>query len=336
MTMYGLTRWAAIVAAALALSLSAAEAQPYTLKIGSGTVSDTSQEWMRLFKEGVERRSGGKMKVETYVASALGPNPRLVEGVAIGTIEGGLPNTGFLVSLEPRFLVFDAVGVFDGPEHSLKVLQDQDVRKRIAAYGTDKGTETIAVFWHSPLALITHRPVRGPADFAGLKLRTPGGAPLQTKPVEKLAASPISMPIMEALPALQNKAIDGAITGSTVASTLKYYDVAKYMTHLPKSMIFVAAIVNSQFMKAIGPELANIVREEALRAEAPAVQWGVEDATRAREVWEKNGGENIDMSAQNASQYLDEVTSASTPILAQNPKILADYEAFSATAKKYR
>jgi hypothetical protein len=49
------------------------------------------------------------------------------------------------------------------------------------------------------------------------------------------------MPIMEALPALQNKAIDGVITGSTVASTLKYYDVAKYMTHLPRSMIFVSA-----------------------------------------------------------------------------------------------
>jgi TRAP-type C4-dicarboxylate transport system substrate-binding protein len=141
---------------------------------------------------------------------------------------------------------------------------------------------------------------------------------------------------MEALPALQNKAIDGVITGSTVASTLKYYDVAKYMTLLPKSMIFVAAVVNSQFMKTIGPDLANVIREEALKAEAPAVQWGVEDARRAREVWERNGGENIDMSAQNATQYLDEVTSASTPILAQNPKVLADYEAFSAAAKKYR
>jgi TRAP-type transport system periplasmic protein len=330
-------RWAALVPVSLVLSLHCVAAQPaYTLKIGSGTVNDTSQEWMRLFKEGVEQRSGGKIKVETYVASALGPNPRLVEGVALGTVEGALPNTGFLVSLEPRFLVFDAVGVFDGPEHSLKVLQDPELRKRIATYGMDKGTETVAVFWHSPLALVTHNPVRRAADFAGLKIRTPGGAPLQTKPVEKLSASPISMPIMEALPALQNKAIDGAITGSTVAATLKYYDVAKYMTHLPKSMIFVSAVLNGQFVKTIGPQLADIVREEALKAEAPAVHWGMEDATRARETWEKNGGENIDMSADDAKHYLDEVTAASVPILAQNPKVQADYEAFVATAKKYR
>jgi TRAP-type transport system periplasmic protein len=326
----------AIAAAVLALSCTASSAQTATMKIGSGTVSDTSQEWLRLFKEGVERRAGGKLKVETYVASALGPNPRLVEGVALGTIEAGVPNTGFWASLEPRYLVFDAVGIFDTPEHSVKVLQDPDLRKRINAYGTEKGIETISAFWHSPLALVTHRPVRTAADFSGLKLRTPGGAPLQTKPVEKLAASPISMPIMEALPALQNKAIDGVITGSTVAATLKYYDVAKYMTHLPKSMIFVSAVVNSNFMKRLGPDVANIVREEAQKAEAAAVQWGIEDAKRAREVWQKNGGENIDMTDEAAKKYLDDVVAVSTPILGQNPRVLADYEQFVATAKKYR
>jgi C4-dicarboxylate-binding protein DctP len=326
----------AAVVAGLIWSLGAAGAQQYTLKIGSGTVNDTSQEWMRLFKEGVERRTAGKVKVETYVASTLGPNPRMVEGVALGTIEGTLPNTGFLVSLEPRFLVFDAVGVFDNPQHSIKVFQDAEVRKRILAYGAEKGVETISVFWHSPLAVISHKAIRSAADFSGLKLRTPGGAPLQTKPVEKLAASPISMPIMEALPALQNKAIDGAITGSTVASTLKYFDVAKNLTYLPKSMIFVTAVMNGQFMKTIGPENANIIREEALKAEAPAVAWGEEDVKRGREIWLKNGGENIEMSPGDAQKYLDDVVSASRPILSQNPKVLADYEAFLATAKKYR
>ena len=243
--MFKRLRWMGIVTAGLLLSLDLAMAQPYTLKIGSGTVNDTSQEWLRLFKAGVEQRSGGKLKVETYVASALGPNPRLVEGVALGTIEAGVPNTGFWVSLEPRFVVFDAVGIFDSPEQSVKVLQDPTIHKLISSYGTEKGVETISVFWHSPLAVMTKKPIRTVADFAGLKLRPPGGAPLAVKPVEKLKASPISMPIMDALRALQNGAIDGIISGSTVGATLKYYDVAKYMTVLPKSMIFVAAVANS-------------------------------------------------------------------------------------------
>ena len=326
----------AAVAAGLLWTFCGAQAQPYTLKIGSGTVNDTSQEWMRLFKEGVERRTAGKVKVETYVASALGPNPRMVEGVALGTIEGALPNTGFFTSLEPRFLVFDAVGVFESPQHSLKLLQDPEIRKRVLSLGAEKGLETIAVFWHSPLAVISHKAIRTAADFSGLKLRTPGGAPLQTRPVEKLAASPISMPIMDALPALQNKAIDGIITGSTVASTLKYYDVAKNLTYLPKSLIFVTAVMNGQFMKTIGPENANIVREEALKAEAPAVKWGEDDVARGRDIWSKNGGQNIEMTSAAAQKYLEDVVSVSKPILAQNPRVLADYDAMVAAAGKYR
>jgi TRAP-type C4-dicarboxylate transport system substrate-binding protein len=326
-----------MTAAALMLSANLAAAQTYTLKIGSGTVNDTSQEWLRLFKAGVESRSGGKVKVETYVASALGPNPRLVEGVALGTIEAGVPNTGFWVSLEPRFVVFDAVGVFESPEQTVKVLQDPAIRKMISSYGTEKGVETISAFFHSPLAVITkNKPIRKAADFAGLKLRTPGGAPLAVKPVEKLKASPISMPIMEALPALQNGAIDGIITGSTVAATLKYYDVAKYMTHLPKTMIFVSAVVNGGFMKKIGPDLAKIVREEAEKAEGPAVKWGIADAQHARDVWAKNGGENIDMAPQDAEAYLAEVSEVGRSILSKNPKAYADYEALLAASKKYK
>lgn len=333
--MFRLFRVIGLLATGLLLSLGTATAQPYTLKIGSGTVNDTSQEWLRLFKAGVEQRSGGKIKVETYVASALGPNPRLVEGVAIGTIEAGVPNTGFWVSLEPRFVVFDAVGVFDTPEQSVKVLQDPAIHKLISSYGTEKGVETISVFWHSPLAVTTKKPIRSVADFAGLKLRTPGGAPLAVKPVEKLGASPISMPINDALPALQNGAIDGIITGSTVAATLKYYDVAKNMTMLPKSMIFVSAVVNSGFMKKIGPELAAIVREEALKAEEPAVKWGVVDAQNARETWKKNGGETIDLTGKAADEYLATVTEVARSILSQNPAAFADYNTILAASKKY-
>ena len=333
--MFKMLKWMGMVAAGLLLSLDLVVAQPYTLKIGSGTVNDTTQEWMRLFKMGVEKRSGEKIKVETYVASALGPNPRLVEGVALGTIEAGAPSTGFWVSLEPRFVVFDAVGIFDSPKQSVKVLQDPAIRKMIATYGSEKGVETISAFWYSPLAVITKKPIRTIADFAGLKLRTPGGAPLAVKPVEKLKASPISMQIMDALPALQNGAIDGIIAGSSVGATLKYYDVAKYMTHLPKTMIFIAAVVNRGFMTKIGPELAAIIREEAFKAEMAAVEWGVTDAQHAREVWSKNGGENIDMAPKDVDAYLAEVTDVARSVLSANPQAFADYNALLAAAKKY-
>jgi TRAP-type C4-dicarboxylate transport system substrate-binding protein len=108
------------------------------------------------------------------------------------------------------------------------------------------------------------------------------------------------------------------------------------MTVLPKSMIFVAAAVNSGFMKKIGPELAAIVREEATKAEAAAVKWGVADAQKARDTWAKNGGENIDMTGKDADEYLGQVTEVARSILSQTPKAFADYNKLLEASKKYK
>ena len=91
----------AIGAAAL-LSVTAAHAQTHTMKISSPTVNDLSQEWAKEFKAGVEARSGGKIKVEFYPANQLGQIPATVEGIAMGTIEGGRARPAAFSSVSSR------------------------------------------------------------------------------------------------------------------------------------------------------------------------------------------------------------------------------------------
>src|SRR5438105_8382918 len=143
-----LVKWIAAFAG-LALACGA-QAQQFTMKISSPTASDVSHEWMKAFKAGVETRSAGKVKVELYPANQLGQIPRTVEGVAMGTIEATMPATGFLIGLEPCFQIFDAVGLFDSIGHAMKVLQDAEIRKRLAGFGATTGVEPLSVFAHSP------------------------------------------------------------------------------------------------------------------------------------------------------------------------------------------
>jgi len=96
--------WAAMMA-----SSTPALAQ-FTMKLSAPTINDVSYEWMKAVKAGIEKRSGGKIKVELYPANQLGQLPATVEGVALGTIEMTLPAVGFVVGLEPRFQVLDAPG----------------------------------------------------------------------------------------------------------------------------------------------------------------------------------------------------------------------------------
>jgi C4-dicarboxylate-binding protein DctP len=290
---------------------------------------------MKAFKAGIEPRSQSRIKVELYPANQLGQIPATVEGVALGTIEVAAPATGFLLGLEPRFQVLDAPGLFEDIEHGYRVLMDPDVRKRLATFGSGKGVEALVVYPHSSLMLLSHKPVRTIADIRGQKIRVPGSAPMHIEPFRKLGASPLSMPLGEVISAMQNRAIDGFIGGASVFTAFKYYDIAKGLTALPNSFIFVAALANKDFLKSLGPELEPAVREEALKAQLAVSAMSLEDTRRTFDAWKQNGGEIIQLSPDDAQKYRDQVTSVLPPILASNARMKEDYEVLIAAAKKH-
>src|SRR6266852_8806325 len=112
------------IVAAGGLATTAASAQQFTMKLSQPTINDVVHEYYKVLKAGVEQRSGGRIKLEIYPANQLGQLPAVVEGVALGTIEIGAAANGFWVSLEPRFQVLDAPGLFDDITHGYKVLTD--------------------------------------------------------------------------------------------------------------------------------------------------------------------------------------------------------------------
>jgi len=320
----------------LATASAAATAQPFTMKLSSPTVNDINHEWMKRMKAGVEARSGGRIRVEVYPANQLGQIPRTVEGVALGTIESTMPATGFLIGLDPRFAVFDVAGLFEDLPHANRTLQDPEIRERLAGFGQEKGIEALMTYASNPNVLVSHRAVRSLPDFKGQKIRVPGGAPLYIEPYRRIGASPISMPLGDALPAMQNRTIDGVIAGLTVFTTFKYYDITKSATFLPSSMIIVSAAVNRRFLHSLGPELEGIVREESRKIEALFFTQLMDEVERARRDWTGHGGELIVLPAADARRYVEEVNAAALPILAANPQIKADYDALVAAARRHR
>src|SRR5882762_9326039 len=183
-----------MIAAAVCVACAAtANAQQFTMKLSSPTANDVSFEWMKAFKRGVESRSAGKIKVEVYPANQLGQIPRTVEGVALGTIEMTLVASGFFVGIDPRYLVFDAAGLFDDMDHGNRVFQDPAIRKRLSAFSADKGIEPLIVYSANPNMVLSHKPIRSLADFKGQKIRVPGAAPLHVQPFQAFGTSAVSM-----------------------------------------------------------------------------------------------------------------------------------------------
>lgn len=326
--------WGTAAAVMMAAAMPA-QAQ-FTMKLSSPTINEVSHEWMKAMKAGVEQRSGGKIKVELYPANQLGQLPATIEGVALGTIELSLPAVGFVVGLEPRFQVFEAPGLFDSIEHAQRVFADPDVRKRLATFGASKGVESLVTFINGPMMLLSHKAIRRLPDFKGQKIRAPGGAPIQMEPFKRLGASPLSIPLGEALPAMQNRTIDGLTGGFAIFTTFKYFDVAKGLTQLPGSFLVASGLVNRKWMQSLGPDLEAMVREESRKNEVLFSTWGVEDVGRVAATWKKSGGELISLSPADQKAYLTEVTAAAEAILNANPQLREDYQALQAASRKYR
>jgi C4-dicarboxylate-binding protein DctP len=329
-------RTAALATALLAGLPAVASAQSFTMKLSSPTVNDTTQEWMKEFKAGVEARAGGRIKVEIYPANQLGQIPATVEGTALGTIEATAPASGFFVGFEPRFQVFDAPGLFQDMAHAQRVFADPQVRARLATFGNSKGMEPIAVLPHGPLMLLSHKAIRKVDDFKGQKIRVPGAAPLQVEPFKKLGAAPVSMPLGEVLSAMQNRTIDGLIASATVFTAFKYYDLAKGLTALPGAFLIVPVMANRPFLKSLGAELETIVREEAFKAQEKVAAFAIADVGRTVEIWKKNGGESISLPDAEAGLYLKEVQSVLPGLIGANAKMKEDYEALKAAADRQK
>lgn len=321
------------VAAGVAFTAGPARAQQFTMKLSQPTINDVTYEYFKRMKAGIEQRSGGKIKVEIYPTNQLGQLPAVVEGVALGTIEAAASANGFWVSLEPRFAVLDAPGLFDTLEHGFKMMNDPAIRARMATWGADKGIEVLAPSLYSPLMLLSHKAVRTVADLQGQKIRTQGGAPIQVDPLKKLGVIPVSLPLGEALPAMQNKTIDGMVGAAAPYVAFKYYDIAKPMTYLPSTMFAAPVVVNRGWLKSLGPDLEKIVREESRKAEVVFGQWDIDDIKAKEEIWKKNGGEVITMSPVESKKYIDLVAPVAASLLSGG-KVKEDYDAFLAAGKR--
>jgi TRAP-type C4-dicarboxylate transport system substrate-binding protein len=326
---------AAAGALGLLLAASAAIAAPaFTMKLSTTNTNDSNNVWLQTLKAGIEARAGDRIKVEYYPSGQLGPAPRVIEGVIMGTVEVSMNAAGFYEALNPRFGALSAPGAFTSMQSANKALNDPEIRKMFAEYGKGKGYEVLTVYVQAPLVLVAKQPYQKQEDIHGKKIRAPG-SPIYLSMLRGLGAAPVSMTQGEVVPAIQNGAIDGAVGGSVIFPPLKFYDVAKPMTYLP-TYIAAVSIISSQFMQAIGPELAAIVREEAYKADQYIYNLAWEDIERGRKIWEDNGGKSYTLDPKEEQRYNEVSAKATQEVLGKDPQLMKDYEMLKTFSAKYQ
>jgi TRAP-type C4-dicarboxylate transport system substrate-binding protein len=312
-----------VVTLALTLATARADDKTYVMKIGTPTVNDTPEAFVALFAPMVEKDSGGRIKIELYSASKLGPMAREIEGLQFGSIECAIIPPEFFVGVDERFEVMAAPGLLDSRAHGERLAADPAVLKMMLSLGADKGLHGIGLFIALPSALIAKTPIRHLADLNGKKIRVTASK-LQLEAFGRLGASPVALSTGDVLPALQQGTIDGSVSGITVFNAMHFQDAAKYITEINQPAIFLVVEVSKRWFDALPKDLQDIVERDAAAASIAVNAPSAALYEKARKSWTDNGGELISFPVDEQAAMMKTLASVGADVTRPKPAL---YEA---------
>ncbi len=244
------------------------------------------------FAELVDERSDGAIDIEIYPNAQLGDERTLLEGMQIGTVDMGVITNGPVANFVEEIAVFELPFLFPSREAAYQVLdgpvgQDLlDELERVNLKGLAYAERGFRNLTNSV------RPVHGPADVEGLKVRVMEN-PVYIDTFRALGANAVPMAWTEALTAMQQGTIDGQENPVNVIHSFKLYEAQQYMsmtrhTYAPALFVMSANVWNGLSAKAQG-----ILERSAQEAAEHERQVNAEMQAEQRQALRDNGMEIV-------------------------------------------
>src|SRR6266568_844767 len=193
----------------------------YRLGANQPAASATARRLVEM-AEAILRETDGGFRLEVHPESRLGPDPQMFADLRKGALEfylsgallGGVAPTSALPLLP--FAFRDSTAVFAALDGALGDM----IRRELAEAGLHAFPRT----WQNGFHHLTTstRPIQSADDFAGLKIRTPGGE-IAADFFRTLGAEPGMVPFSGMYDALKAKTFDGQSDPLGVVLSLKLY-----------------------------------------------------------------------------------------------------------------
>jgi TRAP-type transport system periplasmic protein len=329
---------AGALALAMALLPGAARAQdrpPIVMKISLAGFREALHQFALDYAALIEKDSGGRIKVEVYPASQLGSIPRQIEGTQFGAIQCVITPPEFYSGIDERFEVLAAPALVDGLAQAQRLTADPELLKLMLGLGADKGLHGVALFTSQPSSIIAKNAIRHLDDLKGKKLRV-FASQFQSEAFGRLGATPVVMTLGDVLPALQQGAIDAAVSGSVIFSALHYQDAAKYITDIGQPVVFGLAEISKKWYDSLPADLRQIIDKDAAAAVVAVNPQAAEIITKADKGWTDTGGEIIKLPPDEQAAMLKTLASVGEDVSKSKPAVSAAYKIVTDAAKRTR
>lgn len=242
-------------------------ADPIVMNFHHDMPEDTAQHQGAVkFKELVEQKTHGRIKVQVYANNALGDDVAALQQMQLGAIQGGVVPTAKLSNFDKAFQIPDLPFLFPTPAVAHEAL-DSEVGSRILGKLDAVGLKGTA-FWESGFKqFICNHEVHEPTDFTGRKVRVME-SPLLIAQYRALGANPIPIAFSETYTALQQGVVECQEQPIVTIAKMKFYEVQDYITLSNHGYLGMAQVFSKSWFDGLDGELQQALIDASLEAGA--------------------------------------------------------------------
>ena len=251
----------AIVFAVLAVAgmTQPVKAEPIQLKYANFPPAPTFPcVQMERWKTEVEKRTSGKVAIQTFPGGTLLDAKNMMDGVIAGTAEIG----NLCMAYQPgRFIVTNATGLPVGIPNALVgslVLWDLWKKYQPEEFSQVK---VLTMFTTATSNIMSRDPLRSLGDIKGVPVRASGGA---AQILKFWGATPVGMPMPQTPEALQKGVVKGLFTSLEVMKDFKFAEMCKYVTMTDAGVYPFAVVMNLEAWKKLPKDVQQVMDDLAL------------------------------------------------------------------------
>jgi len=211
------------------------------------------------FTQAVEERTKGRVKLTIYPGGTLCKARDLYDCALQGISETAYFIQSYTAGRFPLTSVMELPLGVPNAKIGTKMILELYQKYLKSEY---PGVKLLSIWTNESAHLFTtKRPIKNLEDIKGLRIRSPG--PVQTKLLEELGASPISMPASDLYDALQRGMVDGMLTDFPALKGFRFHEVVEYCTILNASLFPMAYAVNIKVWNSLPPDIQYTFEELA-------------------------------------------------------------------------
>jgi TRAP-type C4-dicarboxylate transport system substrate-binding protein len=211
--------------------------------------------WTKIIPE----KSGGQVTATIKGFNEMGlKGPELMRLMSQGVVPFGTATLSYFASDNPINEAIDLPGLAPDVATARKVTEAfQPVYEKF--YGEGSKVKLLGISTYPAQVIFCNADIKGLADLKGKKVRTSGRT--QAEFVEAFGGTSVTMAFGEVVPALQNKVVDCAITGSLSGYSAKWYEVSTHLLALPINWNQQIHAVNQAIWDKLDPKVQAFLQE---------------------------------------------------------------------------